>query len=615
METYRYSPGGNLLNANLGFPTGNPSGGIFAKKMEVQFQLQKQQSLMVALQTQLAEMEKQFFSQQEQMFAEFKQSKQLYDAQLRDKDYQLLEASLQTERYEKLTEDLLCCLQLLEGVISSPKFDIKQDDNSDSSHSSSDLKTQPDLSPEESGFHSAEGDSSVCNSPVTSSQAVLQSVTSACPPKESVMDVKVSKPELYIPPHRRKLQKDQKFSSVRVVFKSETQIPSSRRNNRNLGHQSSVPKEQCHHWTQHQDFRKVQTGNALTKKTKRKPRPRHKPFSDHRLPQSRDNPSRGANHKGKPANSVTSLIDPSPAPRLHLGIPSPGFGTRDAYDLHQTQNMPSKVSADGGHLHEFHHKMPHQNRTPTSSSNSAKVDDTKEVHSWDNCPPKLATFDGSEDRQSFIIPFQRICRRCRWNEEESLDHLIISLRGSASKFACYLPEEIRESFTALQVALQKRFCRTLPPHVMRSKLSNFCQTTESTPAFAEEIQRLVSLAYPDASRKLQEELAVDAFLTGYHHSEVAYHVMNTAPKTLAEAHDLVEAAEYHYQTTMGQRHDDETRSVLLEPQSIPEHEIVLMMEQLLKRIEEMGQLTMPSPICKERNSRTVLTAGSRSSQF
>jgi hypothetical protein len=67
------------------------------------------------------------------------------------------------------------------------------------------------------------------------------------------------------------------------------------------------------------------------------------------------------------------------------------------------------------------------------------------------------------------------------------------------------------------------------------------------------VRKLVTLAYPDSTCAMQEEFAVDAFLAGYKNGEIAYHVMNASPKTLAEAQERVEAAEHNYVAAIGHK--------------------------------------------------------------
>ena len=69
--------------------------------------------------------------------------------------------------------------------------------------------------------------------------------------------------------------------------------------------------------------------------------------------------------------------------------------------------------------------------------------------------------------------------------------------------------------------------------------------------FAEVVQKLVAQGYPTADRGSQEEFAAEAFLMGYKNQKVGYEVLNTAPKTLHEAVERVEAYQHNYRATLG----------------------------------------------------------------
>lgn len=67
----------------------------------------------------------------------------------------------------------------------------------------------------------------------------------------------------------------------------------------------------------------------------------------------------------------------------------------------------------------------------------------------------------------------------------------------------------------------------------------------------EQIRRLVTRGFPNVHLDIQEELAAEAFLRGYKSPRVAYQAMNQAPKTLADARELVEVYEHNYKAILG----------------------------------------------------------------
>ena len=153
---------------------------------------------------------------------------------------------------------------------------------------------------------------------------------------------------------------------------------------------------------------------------------------------------------------------------------------------------------------------------------------------------KLALYDGKEDWDSFLLQFERQAHKYGWTGAERVDRLHECLRGVAIRYVCALPEHVREDYTLLKEQLTQRFGVKDPPTTVRRKLGELRQGKESLAEFAEEVRRLVSLAYPGTDLALQDQLATDAFLKGLWNQMVAYEVMNRDPDTVAEAQKLAE---------------------------------------------------------------------------
>lgn len=128
--------------------------------------------------------------------------------------------------------------------------------------------------------------------------------------------------------------------------------------------------------------------------------------------------------------------------------------------------------------------------------------------------PKLAIYDGKEDWDAFLLPFERLARKYGWTAPERVDRLLECLRGAAIRYVCSLPERIREDYVLLVEQLTQRFGLKDPPTTVRRKLGELRQGKETTAEFAEEVRRLVTFAYPGVDLQLQDQLATDAFLKG-----------------------------------------------------------------------------------------------------
>ena len=165
--------------------------------------------------------------------------------------------------------------------------------------------------------------------------------------------------------------------------------------------------------------------------------------------------------------------------------------------------------------------------------------------------PKLATFDGNEDWDSFLMPFERQARKYGWSAIERVDRLHECLRGAAMRYVCSLPERTREDYVLLVEQLTQRFGKKDPPTTIRRKLGELRQGRETSAEFAEEVRRLITLAYSGVDLQLQDQLATDVFLKGLRNQKVAYEVMNRDPGSLIEAQKFVEAHEHNFKATVG----------------------------------------------------------------
>lgn len=229
---------------------------------------------------------------------------------------------------------------------------------------------------------------------------------------------------------------------------------------------------------------------------------------------------RQRSHNTGPFN-IPSLHDPAVRRREErvLHCPAPA---------HVGSHDPYSTPSDSGHRQDMVRHMPNE-----------------------ACKIKLTTYDGQEDWDSFLLPFEHQARKYGWTGAERVDRLHECLRGVAVRYVCSLSEHIREDYTLLKEQLTQRFGVKDPPTTVRRKLGELRQGKESAAEFAEEVRRLVSLAYPGTDLILQDQLATDAFLKGLRNQKVAYEVMNSDPHSLAEAQKQVAAHEHNFRATLG----------------------------------------------------------------
>uniref|UniRef100_A0AAV2LHK1 Gypsy retrotransposon integrase-like protein 1 n=1 Tax=Knipowitschia caucasica TaxID=637954 RepID=A0AAV2LHK1_KNICA len=149
------------------------------------------------------------------------------------------------------------------------------------------------------------------------------------------------------------------------------------------------------------------------------------------------------------------------------------------------------------------------------------------------------------------MPFERQARKYGWSAMERVDRLHECLRGAAVRYVCSLPERTREDYVLLVEQLTQRFGKKDPPTTIRRKIGELRQARETSAEFAEEVRRLITLAYPGVDLQLQDQLATDAFLKGLRNQKVAYEVMNRDPGSFVEAQKFVEAHEHNFKATVG----------------------------------------------------------------
>lgn len=121
-------------------------------------------------------------------------------------------------------------------------------------------------------------------------------------------------------------------------------------------------------------------------------------------------------------------------------------------------------------------------------------------------------YDGSNEVEIFLTPFQRLAERYGWDEMEKNDRLYECLKGKTMMYVCSLPQEMCNDFRALSGSLINIFGRRDPPTKICRKLSEIKQKEETNEELAEEIKRLVTRAYPTVGLDMQDQLAAEYFL-------------------------------------------------------------------------------------------------------
>lgn len=143
---------------------------------------------------------------------------------------------------------------------------------------------------------------------------------------------------------------------------------------------------------------------------------RHAPGPDAMPSVSWELPVRPREGVGGPFAAELDVINQrahNSGPTRRAGNIEPDSRRRDTRETErENQRLPS--------YHDEH-------RLNSSGYNSQHT--LQEVHR-----PKLATFDGSDDRDSFLLPFECQVRKYGWSAAEKVDRLHECLRGAAIRY-------------------------------------------------------------------------------------------------------------------------------------------------------------------------------------
>ena len=149
---------------------------------------------------------------------------------------------------------------------------------------------------------------------------------------------------------------------------------------------------------------------------------------------------------------------------------------------------------------------------------------------------KPGEFDGSSSWASFIAQFKLIAATQEWHMADRLAILVASLKGPALELFARLPESDQTDFGRLTDALEGRFGIANQEPWFRSQLRRRRRDAgETLPHLAQDIERLVSMAYPSASVELTDSLACDSFLDALGDAELHIAVRQSRPTNLPQA--------------------------------------------------------------------------------
>ena len=147
-----------------------------------------------------------------------------------------------------------------------------------------------------------------------------------------------------------------------------------------------------------------------------------------------------------------------------------------------------------------------------------------------------APFDGKLTWDAYHTQFEMLAKINHWSDVDKAAYLAISLRGPAATVLTNLPSDQRQNYASLTAALQSRFGTAHQTELNRVRLKARIRRREETlPELAEDIERLVRLAYPEAAESMVEVLAKDQFVDSLPEEDMRLRIRQHRPATLRAA--------------------------------------------------------------------------------
>ena len=161
-----------------------------------------------------------------------------------------------------------------------------------------------------------------------------------------------------------------------------------------------------------------------------------------------------------------------------------------------------------------------------------------EIHN--KCP----TYNGKSNFQDFIILFDCFAEINRWSLKTKGERLLMSLEGQASSILPTLSANERMKYDSLRAALEKRFNPQLDPDLAGSVTQTRRRKRgESYVAFAQELKRLMNIAYENWPADLIERLTRERFFSAIDDTQLRGLLWSRRPHSVEEAAIMADGLE------------------------------------------------------------------------
>ena len=214
---------------------------------------------------------------------------------------------------------------------------------------------------------------------------------------------------------------------------------------------------------------------------------------------------------------------------------------------------------------------------------------------------KLREYSGNTSWRNYQAYYERVAAINGWNKDAMLDFLLINLTGVAQSFVDVLPEHKRSTYDQLCVAFDQCFGAERFTSIHKAKLlSRTRKEGEPLAVLGEDIRCLTQLSYPQFSRDVIEELAVERFLDVLEEADMRITIHQHSPATLEDAIEHGIQLEVLRMADEKKHGRSRARAVKEEEESETEH----MVRDLRARLEEMD-------IAKGRHQITCYNCGKK----
>ena len=185
---------------------------------------------------------------------------------------------------------------------------------------------------------------------------------------------------------------------------------------------------------------------------------------------------------------------------------------------------------------------------------------------------------------------------------DKLSMLVASLKGPALELFAHLPEMDQMDFCRLTGALESRFGVANQEPWFRSQLRRRKREAgETLPHLAQDIERLVCMAYPSATVALRDSLSCDHFMDALSDPELHIAVRQGRPATLPQA--LASAVEIEAVRRAAGVAQPSGSAVVARQSQAPQDSTTKALKDILTALSEL-QKSLEKPVRSGSSRRT-----------